>query len=101
MTQKELVEKLHIIQSRLVVIQQALDIIEIERNPMAVDPIVANLVSQFDEATNAVAARIERIKAANPQLSPESQAAIQSEIDKLKSLGQDPANPIPPEVVNG
>lgn len=62
---------------------------------MAVDPKVADLITEFDTATDAIAARIQRLIDAGG-LSPESQAALQNEVDKLNQLGQDPNNPVPP-----
>jgi len=63
---------------------------------MAVDPKVAELITKFDNATDAIAARIQRMIDAGG-LNPESQAALQAEVDKLNLLGQDPANPVPSE----
>lgn len=61
-----------------------------------VDPKVAALIVKFDDATNRIAARIQTLIDAGG-LSPESEAALQAEVAKLESLGQDPNNPIPPD----
>jgi len=82
--------------SRLLCIQQALDRSLLENPNMAVDPKVAELITKFDNATDAIAARIQRMIDAGG-LNPESQAALQAEVDKLNLLGQDPANPVPSE----
>lgn len=62
-----------------------------------------DLAVQFDSETNAVAARIDKLQAdlqtAISQGQPPSTETLQalSNIsDRLKSLGQDPTNPIPP-----
>lgn len=59
-----------------------------------VDPKVAALVTEFDSATNAIAARIQKLIDAGG-LNAESQAALQSEVDKLTALGSDPSDPVP------
>lgn len=59
-----------------------------------IDPKVAALIAEFDAATNAIAARIQRLIDAGG-LTAESQAAFQSEVDKLNALGADPAQPVP------
>lgn len=61
---------------------------------MAVDPKVAALITEFDTATDAIAARIQRLINAGG-LNADSQAALQAEVDKLNALGQDPQNPVP------
>lgn len=61
-----------------------------------VDPKVAALIVKFDDATNLIAARIQKLIDAGG-LSPESEAALQNEVAKLEALGQDPNNPVPPE----
>lgn len=66
-----------------------------ENKDMAVDPKVADLIAQFDVATDKIAARIQKLIDAGG-LSADSQAALQAEVDKLNTLGQDPANPVPP-----
>lgn len=61
---------------------------------MAVSPAVAALIAKFDAATDAIAARIQRLIDAGT-LSAEDQAALQGEVDKLTTLGKDPDNPVP------
>lgn len=62
-----------------------------------VDPKVAALIAEFDTATNAIAARIQRLIDAGG-LSPESQAALEGEVAKLTALGSDPEAPVPTSV---
>lgn len=66
---------------------------------MSLDPTIANLIAQIDNATTAVANRIQALidKANNAgQLtSAEIAAALQPEVDRLTALGSDPANPVP------
>ncbi len=85
------------IQSRMLAVSQALDIAELENPDMAVSAPVAALITEFDTATNAIAARIQKfINTPNP--TPDDIAALQAEVDKLTALGADPANPVPPTV---
>lgn len=94
MTKMELLLLHHKIQTRLLSMTQALDVaLEKEGNVM-VDPKVAALITEFDAATDKIAARIQSLIDAGG-LSAESAAALQGEVDKLNTLGQDPANPIP------
>ncbi len=66
---------------------------------MAVSADAANLITAFDTATDNIAARIQRlIDKPTVGLSPDDKAAFQAEVDKLNSLGQDPANPVPANV---
>lgn len=96
MTNLEVLKIAHRIQSRMLGISQALDIKELENPNMAVNPQVADLITKFDNATDAIASRIQRIVSnVNPPLSAEDTAAFQAEIDKLNALGQDPSNPVP------
>lgn len=81
-------------QRTLLEMQQAIDRAELQEKDSMVDPKVAALITQFDTATDAIAARIQKLIDAGG-LSPESEAALQSEVDKLNALGQDPANPVP------
>jgi hypothetical protein len=95
MTNLEALRIWHRIQRRLLRIDQLAEIAELKEPDMAVDPKVAALIAQFDAATDKIAARIQKLIDAGG-LSAESQAALQSEVDKLNALGQDPENPIPP-----
>lgn len=97
MTNRELLVVGHKVQRKLLTVRQTLDCKEMseEEGNMAVDPKVADLITEFDTATDAIAARIQRLIDAGG-LSPESQAALQNEVDKLNQLGQDPNNPVPP-----
>ena len=98
MSSLEALKILHKIQGRLLKIKQILDTAEAEKegNEM-VDPKVAALISEFDTATDKIAARIQAL-IDNGGLNAESQAALQAEVDKLNLLGQDPNNPVPPAV---
>jgi hypothetical protein len=69
------------------------DLTDEEKNEM-VDPKVAAIITEFDNATNAIAARIQRLIDGGG-LNAESQAALQAEVAKLTALGSDPADPIP------
>lgn len=85
----------HRVETRLLKIKQALDKAEIqnEGKDQMVDPKVAKLIEEFDAATNAIAARIQApINAGG--LNAESEAVLQSEVDKLNALGKDPEAPV-------
>jgi hypothetical protein len=60
------------------------------------------LIKAFDDATNLIAARIQKLidlAAANGSVSEaELRAALAPELDKLTALGKDPAIPVPPDV---
>ena len=83
------------IQLRLVRVNQAIDRFQLENKDMAVSPAVAALVTEFDTATNAIAARIQDLINTSSTLSADDTAALQAEVDKLTVLGQDPNNPVP------
>jgi hypothetical protein len=64
--------------------------------------LLEDLVTALDAETNAVAARLDKLQAdlaaalaAGQAPKPETLAALQAVSDRLKSLGQDPANPVP------
>lgn len=65
---------------------------------MAVSPAVAALITEFDTATDAIAARIQTLINNSGTLSADDKAALQAEVDKLNLLGQDPNQPVPPAV---
>lgn len=65
---------------------------------MAENPAVAAIITQFDAATDKIAARIQKLVDNAQGLSTEDTAAFQAEIDKLNKLGEDPQNPIPASV---
>lgn len=98
-TRIEALRALHRTQCRMLAAAQALDILELKEPDMAVSADAATLITEFDTATNGVAARIQRL-VNNPAtgLSADDKAAFQAEIDKLTLMGQDPANPLPPAV---
>jgi hypothetical protein len=97
MTMTELVNLAYAINQKLACANKVLDLANLtaqgEQNTM-VDPKVAAIVQQLDVATDAIAARIQKLIDAG--LSPESEAALQAEVDKIASLGKDPENPVPP-----
>jgi NAD(P)-dependent dehydrogenase (short-subunit alcohol dehydrogenase family) len=98
MTQLELLKSLYKTKHTLLHISQLLDVADLNRRgetEMAVSPVVAAIIAQFDDATNAVAGRIQTLVNA-AGLTPEEIAAFQVEIDRLKTLGADPNNPVPP-----
>ncbi len=96
MTNLEALRTAHCIARRLLHVEQTLDEYELKEKDMAVSKEVADLIAKFDAATDAIAARIAKlITNINPPLSPEDQAALQAEVDKLNTLGQDPNNPVP------
>ena len=80
---------------RLFVLNQALDVVFLENKTMAVSDAVAKLVTEFDAATDAIAARIQTLINTSPTLSTDDSAALQAEVTKLQALGADPANPVP------
>jgi hypothetical protein len=99
MTQLDMLKALHRIQRVLLHITQTLDLAEAskkEGSDTMVDPKVAALITQFDNATDRIAARIQKLIDTG-SLSDDSAAALQAEVDKLNLLGQDPTNPVPPE----
>jgi putative protein kinase ArgK-like GTPase of G3E family len=99
MTYLEALKITHKIQRTQLRIAQMLDLHELKKSgeeDMPISPAVATLITGFDDATNAVADRIQKLVNASG-LTPEEVAAFQVEIERLKTLGQDPSNPIPPE----
>ncbi len=93
MTNLQLLKILHQIQRTLLAAEQALDLAELQQGETMVDPKIAAIITQFDTATNSIAARIQRLIDAGG-LSPESEAALQAEVAKLTELGKDPEAPI-------
>lgn len=101
MTKLELLLAEQRIALSLLKIQQTLDISDLiksgEQNmPVSID--AAALISAFDVATDAIAARIAKLVASQTGLSADDKAAFQAEVDKLTALGKDQANPVPPTV---
>ncbi len=96
-TKLEALKLEHAIARQLLRINQMFEIHELKRtgeeNTM-VDPKVAALITQFDAATNAIAARIQAL-IDNGGLNADSEAALTAEVAKLTALGQDPNNPVP------
>jgi hypothetical protein len=85
----------HRIQLRLLRLNQALDLRLLENPNMAVSTGVAALITEFDTATDAIAARIQKLIDTSTTLSADDTAALQAEVNKLNLLGQDPNNPVP------
>lgn len=54
------------------------------------------IITAIDNATNAIAARIQALVNAQGSMSADDKAAFQAEIAKLQALGADPNNPVPP-----
>lgn len=95
MTNLEALRIMQRIQARILHVNHLLDLAEEgKKETTMVDPKVAALITQFDSATNAIAARIQRLIDAGG-LNAESEAALQAEVDNLTKLGQDPNQPIP------
>lgn len=97
MTQLEALKLSHKIECTQLRMKQALDIAELQDKDKMIDPKVAQIISQFDAATDAIAARIQRLIDAGG-LSPDSEAALTAEVTKLQALGKDPEVPVPPTV---
>ena len=95
MTNLEALKIQHRIQMRLLRLNQALDLRLLENPNMAVSTSVAALITEFDAATDAIAARIQNLINTSQTLSPDDTAALQAEVAKLNTLGQDPNNPVP------
>jgi len=83
------------IQLRILTATQAIDRLTLEDKDMAVSDQVAQIISQFDVATDAIASRIQRLINSSGTLSADDKAAFQAEVDKLTALGKDPENPTP------
>jgi|ERR1700733_532988 len=89
------------IEIRLLKMKHLLDVCDLKEkgeDTMAVSPAVAAIITQFDTATDAIAARMQRYIDkinAGQTLSADDLAAFQAENDKLTALGKDPADPIP------
>ena len=95
MTNLEALKIQHRIQMRLLILNQALDLRLLENPNMPVSTSVAALITEFDAATDAIAARIQNLINTSQTLSPDDTAALQAEVAKLNTLGQDPNNPVP------
>lgn len=93
MTNVELLQTLQRIQNSVAVMKQILDVEDLKKQGEAtmVDPKIAEIASLMDAATNAIAARIQRLIDAGG-LSPESEAVLRAEVANLQALGQDPNN---------
>jgi hypothetical protein len=94
MTNLEALVISHRIQLRLLRLNQALDLMGLKEKDMAVSAAVAALITEFDQATDKIAARIQTL-INQGTLSTDDAAALQAEVDKLNLLGQDPNNPVP------
>lgn len=67
---------------------------------MALSQETKDLLAKIDAATNAIAAKLQKLidAAANAGSVSEAEvrAALQPEVDRLTALGADPTNPVPP-----
>lgn len=76
-------------------------VLENQETIMAVSQDIKDLAAKIDQATTAVAGRIDRLsqKITNSMTDAEVaevKNALQAEVDRLTAMGQDPANPVPP-----
>ena len=94
MTQLEVLQTGYKIRQRFAALNFALDVADLKEPNEMVDPKVSALITEFDTATDKIAARIQAL-IDNGSLNADSQAALQAEVDKLNALGQDPSNPVP------
>lgn len=97
MTQSEFIQAAYQIQKKQLDLNLLMDLAQLtekEKN-MAVSQPVADLITKFDAATDAIAARIQRLIDSSGTLSDDDKTALQGEVDKLNKLGQDPENPVP------
>ena len=99
MTNLEALHLLHCAQRNVQRVDQAIDILELKGNNMALDPTVAKVIKDLDAATDKVALRIQKViddaAAAGSLSAAEVAAALQPEVDRLNLLGQDPNDPVP------
>ncbi len=95
MTNLEALRIQHCTERKVMWIRQSLELAQLENPNMAVSPEVAALITKFDTATDNIAARIAKLIATSQTLSADDSAALQAEVDKLNTLGQDPNNPVP------
>jgi hypothetical protein len=68
---------------------------------MAVSQEIKSLVSQIDAATNEIAADLTALRdqiagGVDAATAEEIRAGLQTQVERLTALGQDPANPVPP-----
>ena len=95
MTNVDLIRFRHLLIRRLDEIDEILEVAEATAQGVTmVDPAVADLCKQFDVATSAVGARIQRV-IEKGGLNADSKAALQAEVDGLTAMGKDPEEPIP------
>lgn len=103
LTNGQALQLLHGIQRTLLGIDQQLNSYSQDKKEkdMALTPEIAAVISQIDNATNAIAARIQAfIDAANAAgnvSAAEVVAALQPEADRLSALGSNPEQPVPPQ----
>lgn len=87
------------IQRALLLADQSLDLLQLEEAHMSVDVTITEVIKKIDDATNAIAARIQKLidaaTTAGSVSAAEIVAALQPEVDKLTALGADPVNPTP------
>jgi len=78
-------------------VEQAIELNELgTKGDEMVHPEVAKIILAFKEATDKIAARIQKLIDAG--LNAETLDALKAEVATLNALGTDPENPIPPNV---
>ncbi len=82
---------------KLLDLEEKLTVLLVERGDTDMSQEVTDLIAAFDAATDRVAARIAAL-IAKSGLTAEEKAAFTAEVTKLNTLGEDPANPVPPGI---
>lgn len=99
MTQMQTLQFLYSIQHKLLDATQGLDTLLLKEKDNMVDPTITAVIADIDAASNAIAARIQKLidaaTSAGSVSAAEVVAALGPEVVKLKALGADPANPTP------
>jgi len=95
MTKSEALQMVHRIQRAQLAMKQGLDLALLVDGETMIQPDVQEFLTGMDAATDAVAARLQRLADKAPGLNAESKAALQSEITKLQAMGKDPEDPFP------
>lgn len=99
MTNAEALQFLHRMQRNLLLVDQGLNILTLKETSEMLDITISKIIQDLDTATNAVAARLQKLidaaKAAGSLSVAEVVAALQPEVDRLTALGKDPSDPVP------
>lgn len=100
MTQLQALLLLHGIRRKLGDSAQQLDLLLIKEKNKMIDPTITAVIADIDAATNAIAARIQKLiddaTSAGSVSAAEVVAALGPEVAKLRALGADPGVPVPP-----